>query len=321
MVFKEVLLSPVLALLLSVPYLVESGLSEADRLEEAARRGYTWPPRNVTPDTEVYRDLLWRREAQTMAMGAQNQQERWDAWINLGKMAVVRNFTEHGFAVEWAPEALHRKLYEALHAGMGSDAEVDESFSTQVFEIEVNGSTFTRPGFVHVPELIDEVMADLKPLHEKWAGVPLVGNNAYGLRIYKNLSTLLMHIDKTDTHVISSILHVDHKYDDDQEPWPIEIEDLSGEVQAVDLKPGQMLFYESAKCLHGRPKRFKGSYYVSVFTHYYPQDWKQSLFDATYIIPAYWADNIQKHPQLLSLAKSLPLLRGAGTGIAMDLIL
>jgi hypothetical protein len=27
-----------------------------------------------------------------------------------------------------------------------------------------------------------------------------------------------------------------------------------GKVHEVDLKPGQMLFYESAKCFHGRPK-------------------------------------------------------------------
>ena len=35
--------------------------------------------------------------------------------------------------------------------------------------------------------------------------------NRYGMRIYKNVSALLMHIDKIDTHVISSIVHVDHE--------------------------------------------------------------------------------------------------------------
>jgi hypothetical protein len=33
-----------------------------------------------------------------------------------------------------------------------------------------------------------------------------------------------------------------------------------------------MLFYESAKCLHGRMKRFKGQYYGSIFLHYAPVD-------------------------------------------------
>lgn len=33
-----------------------------------------------------------------------------------------------------------------------------------------------------------------------------------------------------------------------------------------------MLFYESAVCLHGRRKRFKGKYYGSLFVHYQPVD-------------------------------------------------
>jgi hypothetical protein len=33
-----------------------------------------------------------------------------------------------------------------------------------------------------------------------------------------------MHVDRTDTHIISSIFHIDHHYDDPAEAWPIEIE-------------------------------------------------------------------------------------------------
>ena len=54
------------------------------------------------------------------------------------------------------------------------------------------------------------------------------------------------------THVISSIVHIAHEYDDDAEPWPIEIEDRDGQLHSVALQEGQMLFYESASCLHGR---------------------------------------------------------------------
>jgi hypothetical protein len=34
----------------------------------------------------------------------------------------------------------------------------------------------------------------------------------------------------------------------------------------------QMLFYESAACLHGRRQVLRGKYYASVFTHYQPVD-------------------------------------------------
>jgi hypothetical protein len=44
------------------------------------------------------------------------------------------------------------------------------------------------------------------------------------------------------THVISSIVHIAHEYDDDNRPWPIEIEDHDGVLHAVNLEPGQVRF-------------------------------------------------------------------------------
>jgi hypothetical protein len=41
-----------------------------------------------------------------------------------------------------------------------------------------------------------------------------------------------------------------------------------------------MLFYESAKCLHGRRSQLKGKYYGSIFVHYQPVDpkiWNYSV--------------------------------------------
>jgi hypothetical protein len=40
--------------------------------------------------------------------------------------------------------------------------------------------------------------------------------------------------------VISSIVHIAHDYTDDDEPWPIEIEDHDGVLHAVDLKMGEV---------------------------------------------------------------------------------
>lgn len=47
--------------------------------------------------------------------------------------------------------------------------------------------------------------------------VHLMPNNAYGLRIYQNQSRLHMHVDKSSTHIVSAILHVDH--DEKSKPW------------------------------------------------------------------------------------------------------
>jgi hypothetical protein len=43
------------------------------------------------------------------------------------------------------------------------------------------------------------------------------------------------------THVISSIVHIAHQYDDDNQPWPIEIEGHDGLLHSVNLEPGQVL--------------------------------------------------------------------------------
>ena len=85
-----------------------------------------------------------------------------------------------------------------------------------------------------------------------------------------------MHVDISRSHVISCILHIDH--DPESEPWPIAIEDFQGNTNEVVLESGDMLFYESSKCLHGRPRRFNGKWYSSVFIHYYPaENWNVSV--------------------------------------------
>jgi hypothetical protein len=42
------------------------------------------------------------------------------------------------------------------------------------------------------------------------------------------------------THVVSSILHIAQEYFNDDEPWPIEIEDHNGELHSFFLEPGQV---------------------------------------------------------------------------------
>ena len=127
-----------------------------------------------------------------------------------------------------------------------------------------NKTTF----FINDEEQNDEIVKELLPLHEAWSGVKLIPHNSYGLRVYRGKTNLNMHVDRTSTHVISSILHVGHGEND--EPWPIVIEDFHGNTNEVFLETGDLLFYESSKCFHGRPRVYNGDYYSSLFTHYSP---------------------------------------------------
>ena len=45
---------------------------------------------------------------------------------------------------------------------------------------------------------------------------------------------------QVNSHVISSIVHIAHEYDDEAEPWPIQIEDHDGALHSVSLEPGQV---------------------------------------------------------------------------------
>jgi hypothetical protein len=105
---------------------------------------------------------------------------------------------------------------------------------------------------------------------------------AYCIRMCKNISLAC---------IVVGVKHIDH--DNDGEPWPIVIEDYHGNTNEVYLQTGDLLLYESSKNYHGRPKKFKGSWYSSVFVHYYPEDWDQDREARThYRVPPIWAESI-----------------------------
>lgn len=260
------------------------GLEEEDRLREYHARNHTWPLTEVVPNTPGWAKLMTRRFKQVEKIPDSNQ--RYNAWMQVMSSALVSpNFTENGWGLARAPahlvEELQQKIRDNLH---------NATYENKVDVIEgLHHTKEETPLFIPNFELNDRVLRELKPLHEEWSGVQLVGEIAYGLRLYQNNSRLLMHVDKSATHIISCILHIDHS--EDSEPWPIIIEDFQGNTNEVVLEPGDMLFYESSKCLHGRPHYFKGSWYSSIFVHYYPVGWDGNarVMDTHYAVPPIWS--------------------------------
>mmetsp|Transcript_12344 Transcript_12344/g.20908 ORF Transcript_12344/g.20908 Transcript_12344/m.20908 type:complete len:123 (+) Transcript_12344:58-426(+) len=64
--------------------------------------------------------------------------------------------------------------------------------------------------------------------------------------------------------------------------------------------------YESSKCLHGRPRRFHGTYYSSLFLHYAPIDWnKEGRLDNHFRVPPLWYEkSIRDDPERLQVVKT-----------------
>lgn len=243
------------------------------------------------PKTQGWQELSARRFEQVPFVPT--MKEKYDLWMQSVTSAVVQpNFTETGWGLTRAPQELVDTLREAVRSAYDAGDYRDESFVDVV-----DGS---QPIFIDRPDLTRRVVKELHPMHEAWAGIPLTPQQAYGFRLYRNESSLLMHIDKSDTHIISCILHIDSS--DDAEPWPIVIEDFTGKTNEVILTPGDMLFYESSKCFHGRPSKFIGSWYSSVFVHYYPSDpeWKETnhKLESHYAVPIEWQDKPDREPTL-----------------------
>ena len=81
--------------------------------------------------------------------------------------------------------------------------------------------------------------------------------------VYQDGSILRMHVDTANTHVISAIINVDQNVD---EPWPLLILDHEENEHWITMEPGDMVLYESAKALHGRPSTYLWISYLIVFS-------------------------------------------------------
>merc|ERR1712187_527940 len=88
------------------------------------------------------------------------------------------------------------------------------------------------------------------------------------------MGMLINHLDRKDTHVVSAVLQVAQQ-DDEESGWPLEVRHPHKDgAFEVYLQPGQMVLYEGARLLHGRPMRFRGDEFANLFLHFAPASWQ-----------------------------------------------
>lgn len=125
--------------------------------------------------------------------------------------------------------------------------------------------------FLQIPWHMKQIyQARLRTMVEEWAGVPVEQTVMYGLRQYTQGARLLTHVDRHATHAVSLIVNV--AQGNLTEPWPVEVLDHADRLHEVLMDPGDVVYYESAKCLHSRNRPLSGpnAYYTNMFTHYKP---------------------------------------------------
>ncbi len=161
--------------------------------------------------------------------------ERWENYMQYTQSRMVPRFTEVGFELISTPPSVQAKLKAVLDKAV-------KNFDALPNERQIDALYTPIPSkFVYLGGVAGQIHEELKSLHEEWSGLALVPTSAYGLRLNRNGSSLVMHYDKVESHVISSIVHVGHEYDGNR-PWPIEIEDHDGVVHSVTLEPGQVQY-------------------------------------------------------------------------------
>ena len=174
----------------------------------------------------------------------------------------VPAYTRHGFLKSKIPEDLFAKLRSFYDANL--DKAQDE---------RVEGFIFGQDEETRAPselvvlsdELKTETHERLKLLVEAWIGHYLEPTYVFGIRRYLDSAVLKPHRDRGKTHVASCILNISQDVNED---WPLLIEDHTYRRHNIILKPGDMVFYEGARLLHGRPEAFNGDHFANMFVHY-----------------------------------------------------
>ena len=170
-------------------------------------------------------------------------------------------FTEKGYHMMKIPPTEWNIIYGIFELSKNIEPTVD-------LDPNLNAKFYNIAKYTTIQQ---GIMSLLKAPHEKFSGQNLIEQNLYGVREYSKGATLYEHTDNIKTHHISSIIHLESDCD-----WPIEMQGHDGEWVSFNMNPGDILFYESAKCLHKRSTPMPGSFWRNMYVHY-------SLIDYSYV--------------------------------------
>ena len=180
----------------------------------------------------------------------------------------VPNYTDNGIYKSKLPLELFKKIQAFYYKNRknSEDEHVDGGFIYSQNKDKTKSSSLINLS----AELRQEIHDQMKPIMEQWCKKELAPTYVYGIREYHHGAILKLHRDRIDTHIISAILNVDQETSVD---WPLLIEDNYYRKHQVMLKPGEMIFYEGARLLHGRPVPFQGTSFANIFCHFKPVDY------------------------------------------------
>ena len=176
----------------------------------------------------------------------------------------VKSYTKEGFKKVRFDKQLFSEIQDFYSINKNNDQNehIDGNF------VYIPKSQKEASKLLELPKkLKKKIHYALKEPLEEWSGVSLKPTFVYGIRIYQNGSVLVPHRDRENTHIISAIINLDQEVNQD---WPLVIEDHFYRKHEVIIRPGEVIYYESAKLLHGRPIPLNGKSFANIFCHFMP---------------------------------------------------
>jgi hypothetical protein len=163
--------------------------TEDERVAAWYARNNTWPPNWNPKASEHFKYAMSVRDRELQLIPGRN--ERWENYVQYTQSLMVPWFTPLGFKVIQIPPQIFAKLNEKVTAGVANWDNLRE-------ERQIDAVYTPLPSkFVDMHGVNTEVHEALKELHEEWiGGVKLMPTSAYGVRLYQNGSSLVMHHDK-----------------------------------------------------------------------------------------------------------------------------
>lgn len=206
---------------------------------------------------------------------------------NYRQPPLMHNYTTTGFSkINKIPSSVKTSLYQFY----------DKYHEKMVREIWPPGTIYanhwsstikTLPidGYPHAEEGINDeavqpslseqkrrdLVAQIQPILEDWCKAPLVATGVQGIREYRRGAVVAPMVNRLP-FVISVVINVGQDVVDD---WPLQVIGHDGTAVNITIAPGEMVIYEGASLIHGRPYPLLGQTYSELHLHFEPVGYSQ----------------------------------------------
>ena len=261
-------------------------LYQLQRNEENARFDHTFiGHRFMAEDPDTMEVLMDHTVEFSGTIGVSNHENYLDDTVDIREqvrvmsidmwnshLQVKRTFTPLGFNKGRLPDDVYASMRAFYYNNRDPPHRLQEEWDHK--GVFVNHWE-TDCNFIMIPWTLKHIwQARLKEVVQEWAGCEIEQTDMYGIRQYEAGARLLTHVDRINTHAVSLIVNI--AQGNLTQPWTVEVYDHANRLHEVVMEPGDIVYYESAKALHGRNTPLAGGYYANIFTHYRPigdPDW------------------------------------------------